>query len=51
MQTFQQQIDLADGVAVPMGEGVFVICQKDERGAAQSVVLTGEDLTRLVGAK
>lgn len=41
-------IKLADGSAENMGEGVFVVLQKSDRGP-QSVVLTVEDLRRLLG--
>lgn len=43
-------LQLADGVAEYMGDGVFVLAQKDERGSAQSVVVTVEDLRRLTAA-
>lgn len=43
-------IKLRDGQAELMGEGVAVVLQKDERGQAQSVVLTPEDLRALLAA-
>lgn len=51
MQTVQQQINPADGVVRPMGEGIFVICQRDDLGKAQNAVLTGDDLKRLMEAQ
>ena len=41
-------IRLNDGTAQYMGEGVFVLCQRDEHGTPQSVTLTREDLERLL---
>ena len=41
------RVELLDGEAEAMGEGVFVVRQTDERGAVQSVVLTSEDLRRM----
>ncbi len=43
------EVQLNEGVAQHMGEGVFVLCQKDERGRPQSVVVTEEDLRVLLG--
>jgi hypothetical protein len=44
------EVALLDGMAANMGDGVFVISQRDERGAAQAVVLTRSDLVRLLAA-
>ena len=41
-------IQLDDGAAQHMGDGVFVLCQRDEHGTQQSVTLTREDLERLL---
>lgn len=43
-------ITLQDGHAELMGEGVAVLLQKDERGRAQNVVVTAEDLRALLQA-
>jgi hypothetical protein len=45
-----QTIALKDGHAELMGDGVAVVVQKDERGRAQSVVVTAEDLKALLAA-
>lgn len=50
MKVVQERIALNDGEAADMGEGVFVVMQKDEKGAAQSVVLTKGDLEQLLAA-
>ncbi|MBV1690870.1 hypothetical protein KRR38_25120 [Novosphingobium sp. G106] len=47
----QNNIKLGDGDAVPMGDGVFVVCQRDERGVPHSVVITRGDLERLLAAE
>lgn len=50
MMNIQQAIQLQDGgVAESMGEGVFVLCQPSDEGP-QNVVVTVEDLRRLVQA-
>jgi len=41
-------IKLDDGAAENMGEGVIVITQRDEAGQPQNVVVTREDLLRLL---
>lgn len=43
-------IELTDGHAELMGEGVAVLVQKDERGQVQSVVVTADDLRALLAA-
>lgn len=40
-------LQLADGAAAHMGDGVFVLCQADAERGPQSVVVTLEDLQRL----
>lgn len=45
------EVKLKDGVAVHMGEGVFTVLQRDERGRPQNVVLTEDDLRQLLGLK
>ncbi len=42
-------IQLVDGEAQPMGDGVFVVCQTSDEGA-QNVVLTKADLEALLSA-
>lgn len=42
-------VNLSDGEAQPMGEGVFVVMQRDEYGKAHSVALTTEDIRLLSG--
>lgn len=44
-------LPLSNGVAENMGEGVFVVFQEDDRGVAQSVVLTAKDLEALLAAR
>lgn len=41
------EVQLADGVAVSMGEGVWVVSQVSDDGP-QSVVVTLEDVRRLL---
>jgi hypothetical protein len=43
-------IELDDGQATHVGDGVFVVFQNDERGGAQSVVITENDLRALLAA-
>ncbi|WP_354289119.1 hypothetical protein [Sphingomonas sp. UYEF23] len=40
-------IHLSDGEAADMGEGSFVVMQRDEYGKAQSVFITAEDRARM----
>ncbi len=44
------QVQLADGTATHMGEGVFVIQQRDDQDRPQSVVVTTKDMGRLLRA-
>lgn len=46
----KNNIKLGDGDAVPMGDGVFVLCQRDELGVPQNVVVKRDDLERLLAA-
>lgn len=46
-----KKINLTDGEAHYMGEGVVIVLQKDERGVAQNVVLTRDDLRLLLEAQ
>lgn len=39
-----------DEVAAHMGDGVFVLCQRDEQWEQHSVTVTWEDLERLMTA-
>ena len=41
-------VKLSDGEAQHMGEGVFVLLQRDERGRPQNVVVTEDDLRRIL---
>lgn len=50
MQIAQPYLQLADGSATYMGEGIFVITQRDELGAAHHVVVSRDDLQRLLVA-
>ena len=43
------EVQLADGVAVDLGEGVFIITQASDQGP-QSVVVTMDDILRLLEA-
>jgi hypothetical protein len=43
-------VKLIDGVAEHMGDGMFVLIQKDERGSPQNVVVAREDLERMLAA-
>lgn len=43
------EVKLAEGIAEPMGDGVFVLLQASDEGP-QSVVLTADDLRRLLAA-
>ncbi|EJL35291.1 hypothetical protein [Novosphingobium sp. AP12] len=45
------EIKLNDGEAQHMGHGVFVLLQRDEYGRAQNVVVTEDDLRRLLGSR
>jgi hypothetical protein len=49
--TMNTEMKLTDGVAEHMGNGVFVLCQRDENGVANSVVVTLSDLRRLQEAE
>jgi hypothetical protein len=42
-------VELVDGAASVMGDGVLVVCQRDGR-VAQSVVLTVNDLRAMLAA-
>lgn len=46
----KNNVRLDDGDAVPMGDGGFVICQRDEYGVAHTVFVTGADLRQLKAA-
>ncbi|MDE2412565.1 MAG: hypothetical protein KGM18_12400 [Sphingomonadales bacterium] len=50
VSTTSPTIQLADGAATNMGDGVFALTQKDEHGFAHSVVVTEEDLRALVAS-
>lgn len=41
------EIKLVDGVAVRMGDGAYVVQQRDEYGAVHSTYLRAEDLQTL----
>lgn len=43
-------INLGEGVAHYMGDGVFVLCQQDAERGPQSVVVTEDTLQRLRAA-
>lgn len=43
----KNEITLDHGSAQPMGDGIYVICQHDEYGIAQSVVVSLTDLKRI----
>jgi len=49
-ETQAHRLELGHGEARYMGDGVYVVLQRDEFGDAQSVVLTTGDLRRLRGA-
>ncbi|MBX7482841.1 hypothetical protein [Qipengyuania qiaonensis] len=44
------EVKMLDGLAQPMGEGVFVLCQTDAERGPQSVVVTLEDLQQIIDA-
>ncbi|HUD29817.1 MAG TPA: hypothetical protein VMQ93_13165 [Novosphingobium sp.] len=44
----KNDVKLNDGEAQHMGDGAFVLLQRDERGRAQHVVVTEDDLRRLL---
>jgi hypothetical protein len=44
----QTELELNEGEAQHMGDGVFVLLQRDERGRPQNVVVTKDDLQRLL---
>lgn len=41
------EMTMRDGMAQPMGEGVFVLCQTDAERGPQSVVVTLADILSL----
>lgn len=43
-------IELKDGEADYMGDGIFLVCQRDEHGAGQSVGLSEDDLRAMLAA-
>ena len=50
MTTGTRVIQLEDGTATTMGDGVFVIAQWDEHDMPQSVVVNVEDLRKMLAA-
>jgi len=45
----QGPVNLHNGEAQPMGDGLFVVMQRDEYGKAHSVALSAEDIRLLLG--
>ena len=43
-------IELQDGEANYMGDGFYLVCQRDEQGAGQSVGLSEDDLRAMLAA-
>ena len=50
MEKQHLSFELSNGEANYMGDGFFLICQRDEYGASQSVGLSADDLRAMLAA-